>query len=198
MRLQATIRVRNDHMIAARKRLGFSQKALAEVAGVSIYTVHALEQLDYTSPQNINELSQRATLVAGVLEIPTDQVLPPEYIGKAIATTHQVVRDIPLENLLAFGERLALPSGTNEQERFEMREDIEPALASLSFRERAVLALRYGLDGEQPHTLQETGEKIHVTRGRVKQIEMKAIRKIENHNTANSLREYVTIEEQTP
>jgi RNA polymerase primary sigma factor len=51
-------------------------------------------------------------------------------------------------------------------------------LDTLTDREKKVLILRYGLDGGRSYTLEEVGEKFHVTRERIRQIEAKALRKL--------------------
>ena len=53
---------------------------------------------------------------------------------------------------------------------------VERALVVLSPRSRQILALRYGLGGETPHTLAEIAERLNVTRERIRQIEQSAIR----------------------
>jgi RNA polymerase primary sigma factor len=58
------------------------------------------------------------------------------------------------------------------------REEMRDALEKLPYRERKVLELRYGLDGEEPKTLEETGRHFGVTRERVRQIEIRTLYKL--------------------
>lgn len=58
------------------------------------------------------------------------------------------------------------------------REQMHQILAILSPREREIIKLRFGLDSEYPHTLEEVGQIFKVTRERIRQIEAKAIRKL--------------------
>jgi RNA polymerase primary sigma factor len=60
------------------------------------------------------------------------------------------------------------------------KEALREALENLSYRERRVLELRYGLDGEHPCTLDEVGRTFNVTRERIRQIEHKALRKLQS------------------
>ncbi len=62
-------------------------------------------------------------------------------------------------------------------------------LATLQSREKDIIVLRYGLNGEEPETLEEIGKKYHVTRERIRQIEAKAIRKLRHPSRSNILRE---------
>ena len=57
-------------------------------------------------------------------------------------------------------------------------EALRSILKSLSQRERRVLELRYGLDGEQPRTLDEVGRTFNVTRERIRQIENQGLKKL--------------------
>jgi RNA polymerase primary sigma factor len=71
-----------------------------------------------------------------------------------------------------------------------LRDDaVRDALENLSYRERRVLELRYGLGGEQAHTLDEVGRRFNVTRGRVRQIESQSLNKLKNLPEAQKLRD---------
>ena len=72
-----------------------------------------------------------------------------------------------------------------------LREDLEGVLATLSPRERDVLRLRYGLDDGRMKTLEEIGQIFDVTRGRIRQIEAKALRKLRHPNRNGVLKEYI-------
>ena len=61
-----------------------------------------------------------------------------------------------------------------------LREHIEEALSHLEERERQVLRLRFGLEDGRPHTLEEIGQRLGVTRERIRQIELKALEKLKS------------------
>lgn len=69
--------------------------------------------------------------------------------------------------------------------------EIQRALNTLSPRERDVLKLYYGLDQENPLTLEEIGEKFKLTRERVRQIKEKAIRRLKHASTSKQLKTYL-------
>ena len=71
------------------------------------------------------------------------------------------------------------------------REDIENALASLPERERKVIELRFGLNGEPPCTLEEVGRAFGVTRERIRQIENNTLKKLESLPEAQGLKDCV-------
>ena len=71
------------------------------------------------------------------------------------------------------------------------RSDIDEALSALPERDRRVIELRYGLDGSQPYTLEEVGRIFKVTRERVRQIEAKAVRKLQHPVRAKQLKGFL-------
>jgi RNA polymerase primary sigma factor len=71
------------------------------------------------------------------------------------------------------------------------REDIELALASLPERDRRVIELRYGLNGDPPRTLEEVGRAFGVTRERIRQIENNTLKRLESLPEAQALRDCV-------
>lgn len=72
-----------------------------------------------------------------------------------------------------------------------LRMQITAALDQLTERERRVLELRYGLSDGQPHTLEEVGKAFGVTRERVRQIEVKALRKLRHPRLGKLLKDYL-------
>lgn len=71
-----------------------------------------------------------------------------------------------------------------------LKENMKDALHSLSRREIEVLEMRYGLNGKRVHTLGEVGKKFDVTRERIRQIEIKALRKLRRPNIAHKFEDY--------
>ena len=60
------------------------------------------------------------------------------------------------------------------------KEEVSELLEALNERERQVIRLRYGLEDGKPHTLEEIGNELDVTRERVRQIEARAMEKLRN------------------
>jgi RNA polymerase primary sigma factor len=84
------------------------------------------------------------------------------------------------------------PSPIQVTERRLLRESLERMLATLTPREARVLRLRFGLDGDHAHTLKEVGDRIGVTRERVRQIEGKALRKLRHPRHSRLLRDHLS------
>ena len=87
-------------------------------------------------------------------------------------------------------ESMANP--VDETNRGLLRDQMKEILTSLSDREREVLALRFGLDDGESHTLEEVGQRFGVTRERIRQIEAKALRKLRHPTRSRKLRDYLT------
>jgi RNA polymerase primary sigma factor len=72
-----------------------------------------------------------------------------------------------------------------------IQQQIRDLLGELEEKEALVLKLRFGLDDDQPRTLQEIGDKLHLTRERIRQIEQKAMRKLSRSHKLQQLRGYL-------
>ncbi len=72
-----------------------------------------------------------------------------------------------------------------------LRDKINHVLKSLTYREREIIKLRYGLGDGYSYTLEETGRIFKVTRERIRQIESKALRKLQHHTRSNHLKGFV-------
>jgi RNA polymerase primary sigma factor len=72
-----------------------------------------------------------------------------------------------------------------------LRRKIKEALKNLTDRETKILEMRYGLTDGREHTLEEVGERFNVTRERIRQIEMKAIRKLQHPSLSKTLKSFI-------
>lgn len=72
-----------------------------------------------------------------------------------------------------------------------LRQEIERSLSTLGFREAEILRYYFGLNGYQPHTLEEIGDEFGLTRERVRQIKEKAIKKLKNQYRNRLLKAYL-------
>jgi len=130
-----------------------------------------------------------------------------DEIAKAMETTPERIREIirilpqpmSLESsvgdeqdatLADFVEDENLPDMDEVASRTMLRLQVEGVLETLSPRERRVVELRFGLEGDKLYTLSEIGQELGVTRERIRQIETKALRKLRHPSRSQRLRDY--------
>jgi RNA polymerase primary sigma factor len=85
-------------------------------------------------------------------------------------------------------EQESVPSAEIRLIRDNVEQQIRAMVEGLDGKEREVISLRFGLDGEEPRTLQEIGEKLKLSRERVRQIESRAKEKLRRSQRAQALR----------
>ncbi len=116
--------------------------------------------------------------LAEFLKIPIEQVQEarqaPQFTPSLDQPREEEEAD-ELEQLISNG---SLPSPLRSALKELRREELRKALESLSERERQVLSLRYGLEDDQPRTLEQTGEILGISRERVRQIQEEALEKL--------------------
>jgi RNA polymerase primary sigma factor len=93
--------------------------------------------------------------------------------------------------LLDVLENLDMPAPDTTLMDESLKEEVERALSKLSEREAAVVRLYFGLDDDQPMTLEEIGDKFNLTRERVRQIKEKALRRLRNTTRSKDLKKYL-------
>jgi len=114
-------------------------------------------------------------------------------LGLTRNSVERVVGQKALDSLLGMdnGEMIAIESPDESVLNKEKNLAVLDVVSSLTSREQKVLQLRFGLYGEEEHTLEETGKIIDVTRERVRQIEAKALRKLRHPSRRSKLQEVV-------
>lgn len=95
-------------------------------------------------------------------------------------------RTIEIDNSTGVPD-LPAESESDELERLELREAILGLLNTLTYRERSIIQLRFGLMDGWEYSLEDTGRILKVTRERVRQIESKAIKKLQHKTRADRL-----------
>ena len=116
--------------------------------------------------------------IALELELEADEV---EQIRRSSQAPVSLEKPVGDDDESEFGHFLADDSTPLPDELAEtalQREALRAILGALSERERKVLELRYGLDGQQPRTLDEVGRAFNVTRERIRQIEHQGLKKL--------------------
>ena len=138
----------------------------------------------------IMNISRELTFTQGrppsIAEVAEAMELPPEEIRKVLKLSRAPISlNVPLgdENDCSLGDfledrRIESPTSTVTYEMLRGR--IEETLQSLSLREREVIKMRFGIGRDSTYTLEELGKKFKVTRERIRQIEIRALKKLQH------------------
>jgi len=169
-------------------------RALADKARTIRMPVHVVEKLNKivrTERKLRAELCREPSPyeIALDLDLPVEEV---EQIMRSSQTPVSLEKPVGDEEESEFGhfltdENVPLPDEVADE---AMRKELlRKILGTLSHRERRVLELRYGLDGEHPRTLDEVGRTFNVTRERIRQIENQSLKKLRALGDSISLRD---------
>jgi RNA polymerase primary sigma factor len=158
-------------------------RAIADKARTIRMPVHVVEKLNriMRSERKLRaELSREPLIeeIARDVEMSSDEV---EQIRRSAQVPVSLEKPVGDDDESEFGHFLADESAPLPDELAEttlQREALRNILGALSERERMVLELRYGLDGQQPRTLDEVGRAFNVTRERIRQIEHQGLKKL--------------------
>jgi RNA polymerase primary sigma factor len=129
--------------------------------------------------------------IAGRLNISAEKVRTLLRISREPISLETPVGEDEESHISDFIEDKSALSPLDVAMQDDMRRQIEKALDSLSERERSILKRRFGLGEDAPHTLEEVGQELDVTRERIRQIEVKAIRKLRHPSRSKWLREFL-------
>src|SRR6478672_3916292 len=169
-------------------------RALADKARTIRMPVHVVEKLNKIVR---SERKLRAELGREPLafEIARDLELTPEEVEQIRRTAQSPVsleKPVGDEEESEFGHFITDETVPLPEEAAEVtlrKETLEKILSQLSPRERRVLELRYGLNGEHPRTLDEVGRAFNVTRERIRQIENQSLKKLRALSDSQKLRD---------
>jgi len=169
-------------------------RAIADKGRTIRMPVHVVEKLNkiHRSERKLrSELAREPTVteIALDLDLPLDEV---EQIKRSAQTPVSLEKPVGDEDESEFGHFLTDETSPLPDEAAEVslrRESLKAILGALAPRERQVLVLRYGLDGQQPRTLDEVGRAFNVTRERIRQIEHQSLKKLRALADAASVRD---------
>jgi RNA polymerase primary sigma factor len=171
-------------------------RALADKGRTIRMPVHVVEKLNKIARVErklLGELGREPTIaeLARELDIDPEEI---EQIRRSAQAPVSLEKPVGDEDESEFGHFIAdqsVPRPNEAAESTIRHEALHRALSMLSHRERRVLEMRYGLDGEQPKTLDEVGRAFNVTRERVRQIEHQSLRKLQALAESQTLRDRV-------
>ncbi len=141
------------------------------------------------------ELEQERQEEAGVAALGEALDLPAAEVEDVLrgSSPHASLSDEPGEGerLLELSRRSVIPAADHDLMSQAFRDEVERILQGLKPREREVIELRYGLGGEEPLTLEEVGQRLKLSRERVRQIEERAKEKMRPVARSRELKEFL-------
>ena len=169
-------------------------RAIADKGRTIRMPVHVVEKLNRIMRSERKLRAERGREptteeIARDLDMTSDEV---EHIRRSAQTPVSLEKPVGDEEESEFGHFLADQSAALPDEAAETtlrKETLKRILCALAPRERRVLELRYGLDGQHPRTLDEVGRTFNVTRERVRQIENQSLKKLQALAESQKLRE---------
>jgi RNA polymerase primary sigma factor len=156
-----------------------------------VHVVEKLNKINRAERKLISELGREPSIaeISAVTQISEAEV---ESIKRSAQTPVSLEKPVGDDEESEFGQFIAddkAPSPEDAAETVLRSEALRDVLNTLSYRERRVLELRYGLGGEHPRTLDEVGRTFNVTRERIRQIENQSLQKLASLMEAQRLRD---------
>ena len=156
-----------------------------------VHVVEKLNKINRTERRLLAELGREPSIaeLSLALELPAAEI---EQIKRGAQAPVSLEKPVGDDEESEFGQFLADEKAISPEDAasHSMRmETLRQVLDTLSYRERRVLELRYGLAGEQPRTLDEVGRTFNVTRERIRQIENQSLQKLASLAEARRLQE---------
>jgi len=193
--IRATVTIRNNRLLSHREGLQLNQKKMAEACGVSFMHYCDLETLR-SSPIKHGDWTDTALKICVFLEA-TPEYLFPEVVHKINKNKSQLfIADKLMSQINESANMLTHPTThhllADPEESLvsaTRTKTIRKVLSTLAPREQKILELRFGLNGNAEHTIDEIGKQYEVTRERVREIVAKGIRKLRHPERARLLDE---------
>ncbi len=130
--------------------------------------------------------------IAGEMNLPPKKVSWLLRVSRRTVSLEKPVGEEEDSELGNFIEDESSPTPAESAYHTLLQEKLEEVLATLTPREARILRLRYGLHNGHSHTLEEVGRKFGLTRERIRQIEVEALRRLRHPRRSRQLRDYLT------
>ena len=165
----------------------------ARTIRIPVHMIETINKLNRISRQMIQEMGREATPeeLAARMDMPEDKVRKVLKIAKEPISMETPIGDDEDSHLGDFIEDSGVISPLDSATAEGLREATQNMLASLTSREAKVLRMRFGIDMNTDHTLEEVGKQFDVTRERIRQIEAKALRKLRHPTRSDKLRSFL-------
>jgi len=168
----------------------------ARTIRIPVHMIETINKLNRISRQMLQEMGREATPeeLSERMEMPEDKVRKVLKIAKEPISMETPIGDDEDSHLGDFIEDANIESPVEAAAGVGLSEATREILASLTPREAKVLRMRFGIDMNTDHTLEEVGKQFDVTRERIRQIEAKALRKLRHPTRSEQLRSFLELE----
>jgi RNA polymerase primary sigma factor len=168
----------------------------ARTIRIPVHMIETINKLNRISRQMLQEMGREPMPeeLAERMEMPEDKVRKVLKIAKEPISMETPIGDDEDSHLGDFIEDATVLSPVDSATGEGLKEATREVLASLTPREAKVLRMRFGIDMNTDHTLEEVGKQFDVTRERIRQIEAKALRKLRHPNRSEQLRSFLDLE----
>ncbi len=165
----------------------------ARTIRIPVHMIETINKLNRISRQMLQEMGREPTPeeLAVRMEMPEDKVRKVLKIAKEPISMETPIGDDEDSHLGDFIEDTSVASPVDQATMESLRETTHSVLAQLTPREAKVLRMRFGIDMNTDHTLEEVGKQFDVTRERIRQIEAKALRKLRHPSRSEQLRSFL-------
>ncbi|KZN13525.1 RNA polymerase sigma factor RpoD [Marinomonas sp. TW1] len=165
----------------------------ARTIRIPVHMIETINKLNRISRQMLQEMGREATPeeLAARMDMPEDKIRKVLKIAKEPISMETPIGDDEDSHLGDFIEDDGAESPIDIATIEGLRESTTTVLAGLTAREAKVLRMRFGIDMNTDHTLEEVGKQFDVTRERIRQIEAKALRKLRHPSRSEHLRSFL-------
>jgi len=165
----------------------------ARTIRIPVHMIETINKLNRISRQMLQQFGREPTPeeLAKEMDMPEDKVRKVLKIAKEPISMETPIGDDEDSHLGDFIEDSNIPSPVEMATKEGLREATHAMLATLTPREAKVLRMRFGIEMNTDHTLEEVGKQFDVTRERIRQIEAKALRKLRHPSRSEALRSFL-------
>jgi len=168
----------------------------ARTIRIPVHMIETINKLNRISRQMLQEMGREPTPeeLAKKMDMPEDKIRKVMKIAKEPISMETPIGDDEDSHLGDFIEDSNVESPIDAATGTGLQETVRDVLAGLTPREAKVLRMRFGIDMNTDHTLEEVGKQFDVTRERIRQIEAKALRKLRHPSRSEQLRSFLDLE----
>ncbi|BFM21687.1 RNA polymerase sigma factor RpoD [Gilvimarinus japonicus] len=165
----------------------------ARTIRIPVHMIETINKLNRVSRQMLQEMGREPTPeeLGERMEMPEDKVRKVLKIAKEPISMETPIGDDEDSHLGDFIEDSTIVSPVESATSVGLTESTREVLSGLTAREAKVLRMRFGIDMNTDHTLEEVGKQFDVTRERIRQIEAKALRKLRHPSRSDHLRSFL-------